>query len=70
RKRHSSVERKLATASEKLSQCAQTMHQVNPTDFSKLQELQQKLEQAQTRVEALEMEWLTLEEALEKHNHA
>ena len=70
RKRHSSVERKLATASEKLSQCAQTMHQVNPTDFSKLQELHQKLEQAQTRVEALEMEWLTLEEALEKHNHA
>lgn len=70
RKRHSSVERKLATASEKLSQCAQAMHQVDPTDFSKLQELQQKLEQAQTRVEALEMEWLTLEEALEEQNHA
>ncbi|WP_028264254.1 ABC-F family ATP-binding cassette domain-containing protein [Atopobium fossor] len=70
RKRHDSVERKLATASKKPTQITQLMHTVDPTDFAKLQQLQEELEQAQARVEELEIQWLELEEALEEQKHA
>ena len=70
RKRHDSVERKLATASEKSHQIVEAMHQADPTDFAKLQALQEELEQAQARVEELETQWLELEELLEEQRNA
>lgn len=65
KKQHASTERKMKTAQANIAEIKQTMLQIDPTDYVKLEELQTRLEAERARLDDLETQWLALEETLE-----
>ena len=55
----------MKTAQANIAEIKQTMLQIDPTDYVKLEELQTRLEAERARLDDLETQWLTLEETLE-----
>jgi ABC-type multidrug transport system ATPase subunit len=62
RKDLASLERKLATAEKTLEQAKQAQLSIDPTDYEAIIASQQKVDEAQERKDALELEWLELAE--------
>jgi hypothetical protein len=56
------LERKLATAEKTLEQAKQAQLSIDPTDYEAIIASQQKVDEAQERKDALELEWLELAE--------
>ena len=65
RKNITSLEGKIETAKRKLSEKQAELNSANPTDYVLLSALQQEVDDAQARIDALETEWLETAEALE-----
>ena len=64
KKELASTERKLRTLEAKVETTRQELHETDPTDYTALMAAQERLNEAQTGVAALEDEWLRLSELL------
>lgn len=65
KKQVASTERKMRTLEGKIEDAKQAMFDIDPTDFVKLGEAQQKIDDLKAQLEELEMEWLEASEKLE-----
>ena len=65
KKQVASTERKMRTLEGKIEDAKQAMFEIDPTDFMKLGEAQQKIDDLKAQLEELEMEWLEASEKLE-----
>ena len=65
KKQVASTERKMRTLEGKIEDAKQAMFDIDPTDFVKLGEAQQKIDDLKAQLEELEMEWLEASEQLE-----
>ena len=65
KKQVASTERKMRTLEGKIEDAKQAMFDIDPTDFVKLGEAQQKIDDLKAQLEELEMEWLEAFEKLE-----
>ena len=60
-----SCERKMNTARKRIDEATARLHAADPTDYVKLGEIQQEIDDLGNQLDSLEMEWLEISETLE-----